>query len=454
MANRNFSSGGKLYSMITQPVLIDLNFVVDSTNGNGLGIRSLKGPLVANVYMQSATPSASNPLVPGTTPPTNGINIGMMANFAILAAAAITGSTGAGSVVTGDMGIYPNTLSSVTNFPPSVDIGTIHAADGVANTGLIDANTAFTTINALAGGATAISSTLDGQTLTPGAYKEASGTFNLAQSGPGTLTFNGAGTYNIIASSTLITGAGGMPTMAFTGGATPSNTFINWAVGSSATINQGVTSAGGVFYGNVIAQASVTATQAGTINGRMVGLTGAVTLSNTNAVTRPTPAGPTGGGSAGVIVIQLQDNYNKVLKGFKSIVSPVSGTPLTSTTAGTAVIIVSLGTATAAQWQAAGLPKGITPAVGVSFVPIASGLIGGGAAVEIASTTGSGITTIETIGDPNLSVAPDPTQNQGFGAQIIMQARDYTGANAAPADGTVISLAILLNNSGVTVSGE
>lgn len=42
---------------------IDINFIVDSTNGNGLGIRSLKGsPLVKNVYMHtSATPAVGNP---------------------------------------------------------------------------------------------------------------------------------------------------------------------------------------------------------------------------------------------------------------------------------------------------------------------------------------------------------------------------------------------------------
>jgi hypothetical protein len=62
MANRNWASGGKIYSMHVSPVLLDCNFVVDSTNGNGLGIRSLKGPAVANVFMAtSATPAAGNP---------------------------------------------------------------------------------------------------------------------------------------------------------------------------------------------------------------------------------------------------------------------------------------------------------------------------------------------------------------------------------------------------------
>lgn len=164
-------------------------------------------------------------------------------------------------------------------------------------------------------------------------------------------------------------------------------------------------------------------------------------------VLNPNPA-------SGTIVIQLQDNYNRSLSGFNAIVSPVSGSPLTSTTANVANIIVSLGTATAAQWQAKGLPKGITPAVGVSFVASASGLIGGSAAVEIAAALGSGVASIETLGDPNLSLAPSPSASQGFGGQIIVQCRDYAGAIVAPADGSVISISMYLSNSSVSVQGE
>lgn len=162
--------------------------------------------------------------------------------------------------------------------------------------------------------------------------------------------------------------------------------------------------------------------------------------------------------AAGTIIVQLQDNYNRSFSGFNAIVSPVSGTPLTSTTANTPAVIVSLGTATAAQslsdFQAKGLPVGITPAVGVAFVPTSSGVIGHSAAVEIAAAAGSGICSIETLGDPNATIAPDPTQNQGFGAQLILQCRDYAGAIAAPADGSVISIAMYLSNSSVTVAGE
>lgn len=234
MANRNFASGGKIYSMHVKPVLLDCNFVVDSTNGNGLGIRSLKGPMIQNVFMHtSATPGNGN-----TNPST------------------------------------PNTT-----------------------------------------------------------------------------------------------------------------------------------------------------------------------------VTNPNP-------TAGTIIVQFQDNYNRSLSGFNASVSPVSGTPLTSTTINVPSVIVSLGTATTAQWQAKGLPKGITPAVGVAFVPTASGAIGGSAAVEIAAATGTGVATFETLGDPNTTIAPSPTASQGYGAQFIIQCRDYAGAIAAPANGSVISFGFYLSDSSIQIQGE
>jgi hypothetical protein len=61
MANRNWPNN-KLYQYEVKPVLLSCNFVVDSTNGNGFGIRNLKGSGIQAVYMHtSATPSANNP---------------------------------------------------------------------------------------------------------------------------------------------------------------------------------------------------------------------------------------------------------------------------------------------------------------------------------------------------------------------------------------------------------
>jgi hypothetical protein len=60
MANRYLTQF--FYTFHKMPVLLDCNFIVDSTNGNGLGIRSLKGPGIAAVYMNtSASPAPGNP---------------------------------------------------------------------------------------------------------------------------------------------------------------------------------------------------------------------------------------------------------------------------------------------------------------------------------------------------------------------------------------------------------
>jgi hypothetical protein len=60
-ARGNGQNGGHFYSNVTQPVEIDLNFIIDSTNGNGLGIRSLKSNgYVQNVFMHTTVTPGSN----------------------------------------------------------------------------------------------------------------------------------------------------------------------------------------------------------------------------------------------------------------------------------------------------------------------------------------------------------------------------------------------------------
>lgn len=62
MANTNWSNGGRLYIPQVKPVLLNCSFVVDSTNANGLGVRSVKGPGIKNVFMHtSAAPAGGNP---------------------------------------------------------------------------------------------------------------------------------------------------------------------------------------------------------------------------------------------------------------------------------------------------------------------------------------------------------------------------------------------------------
>ena len=107
----------------------------------------------------------------------------------------------------------------------------VSGAAPTAQAAQADAHSAYTSLSTMT--STPISATLDGQTLTPGVYS--AGAPHLATSGAAAMTFNGAGVYVIIASSTLTTGAGGAATMNLTGGALAKN--IYWVVGSSATIN-------------------------------------------------------------------------------------------------------------------------------------------------------------------------------------------------------------------------
>ena len=178
--------------------------------------------------------------------------------------------------------------------------------------------------------------------------------------------------------------------------------------------------------------------------------------------TSATPAAGNPNPAVGTIVVQLQDNYNRLFTGGYSVVSPVSGSALkvdnSALTAGVAYIITALDATntSAAAWHTLGVPAGVTPAVGVSFIAANSGTSGNvsSARVMATATNGSGIAQIETVGDSNQSIAPSPSANQGFGSQIIMQCRNYSNAVAAPADGTVISLSFLLSNSSITVAGE
>jgi len=161
-----------------------------------------------------------------------------------------------------------------------------------------------------------------------------------------------------------------------------------------------------------------------------------------NGQTNPNPA-------SGFALIQLKSNYRYYLGGTSGFVSPVSGSPLTSVTQHNAYIIVSLGTASLAQWQAKGLPPGLTPAVGQSFIATATGTIGGSAAVETPSV--SGITSVEVVGDPNQSISNSNIAANG-GAYLLVQFLS-AGSPTAPADGSVCGMSIYMDISSVTIDG-
>ena len=156
--------------------------------------------------------------------------------------------------------------------------------------------------------------------------------------------------------------------------------------------------------------------------------------------------------ASGLIVVNLQDNYNTYLGGYSGFVSPVSGTPISISgssvlTIGAVYTIVSLGTSTQANWVAAGLAANITAAVGVSFIAKITGGGTGTGQVEAPASGFSGIDHIEVIGDANLMNSNGVhVLGAGNGMQLILACL-FEGALTAPADGTVIGLNFYMNDS-------
>jgi hypothetical protein len=187
--------------------------------------------------------------------------------FGALGNSGVTGSTGLGTVVAGDVGSSPT--ASITNFPPSSVLPpfTLHLTnDLIVQQARTDAITAYNFL-AAQGPGTELPAQLDAQVLTSGIYSFTGGAADLADGG--TLTLNGPGVFVFQVESTLTANINSN----VIGTADPCSVF--WRVGSSATLN-GVT-----FRGTVIADASITVGDGSNVTGSLLagtGPTGAVTM--------------------------------------------------------------------------------------------------------------------------------------------------------------------------------
>ncbi len=192
--------------------------------------------------------------------------LGTAAKFGVLGNSAVTGSTGSGTVVNGDVGSSPT--ATITNFPPSTTVSPfiVHTTnDATVQQAHADAITAY---NALAaqGPGTVLPADLTGATLTSGIYSFAAAADLPAAT---TLTLNGPGIFVFNVGSTLTMNV--ISNVA--GTADPCN--IYWRVGTSATLN------GANFRGTVMAGASITVGDGANVAGRTLagtGATGAVTM--------------------------------------------------------------------------------------------------------------------------------------------------------------------------------
>ncbi|MGV1049282.1 MAG: ice-binding family protein [Solirubrobacterales bacterium] len=212
------------------------------------------------------------------------VGLGTADSYAILAGAGVT-NTGP-SVINGDLGTFPT--PSVTGFggaPNGTVNGATHQGDAAAALAKDDLTTAYNNA-AGQGPPNTLATELGGQTLTPGVYTAASGTFGIT----GALTLNAQGNPGAVfifqTATTLVSATASQVNMI--NGAQACNVF--WKVGSSATL--GTSS---VFRGNILALQSISLNNGVAVDGRLLARNGAVTLIN-DTVNRPACAPGTGGG--------------------------------------------------------------------------------------------------------------------------------------------------------------
>jgi Ice-binding-like len=202
------------------------------------------------------------------------VSLGEAENVAVLGSSTVT-NTGP-TIVTGNVALSSPGVSITGFFPPGVILdGSIHIGDALANQAHTDAAIAYGQLIGETFTTDLSGQNLGGMILTPGIYH-----FNTSAQLTGTLTLNTLGdpnaTFHFQIGSTLTTDPASM--IAFLNG---SSTNIFWQVGTSATID-----VNSVFYGNVLADQSITVNSGAAIIGRLIAINAAVTL-DTDIITAP-----------------------------------------------------------------------------------------------------------------------------------------------------------------------
>jgi hypothetical protein len=401
-------------------------------------------------------------------------NLGTAAQFAVLGNSGVTGSSGSGTVVSGDVGSHPT--GSITNFPPStVTAGfTLHTtANSTVEQAQIDARAAYNSLAAQGG--TPIAGDDLNITLTSGVYSL--GAANLPAST--NLTLNGSGIFIFNVASTLVMNA----SSAVIGSANPCNVY--WRVGTSATLN------GTAFWGTVIADASITV-GSGSVTGRLLsgtGATGATTLTvggNTvggcnQARTAPTiskafsPTSIIAGGTSR-LNIQLTNANSGAISLTSAFVDTlpsgvvVAATPGLSTTCG-GPVSAPAGGSTITLNSAATVPSGFctitvtvtSPTVGTYENIIPSGALQTAVGSNLAPAQSTLLVTAAPPPVcPVITLSPSPVPNGTVGAVYSQQMTGSGGTapysfgvtiGTLPA-GMTLSVAGLLNGTPTTVGSS
>ncbi len=159
--------------------------------------------------------------------------------------------------------------------------------------------------------------------------------------------------------------------------------------------------------------------------------------------------------AVGTYKVKFQDTFNKYLGTFAEIWSPNSGSnvAVTAINPTTVYTITVVGTTTTAGWITAGVPVGVTPAVGVTFLCAATTT--GTGQCQIPSV--SGLAHIEVVGNPNVMVNPAGGAGIGY---VVVQTLGATDASTTtlipkdPASGSTLSLAFYFSDSSNVINNN
>lgn len=197
--------------------------------------------------------------------------LGTASDFALFTSIGAFENSGS-SVISGDIG---SNSTAVNGFPPGVVDGIIHSTPDA--TTLQAATDLLAAYNDLSGrtGVIVISTTLEGQLLTPGLYD-----LGAAASLNGNITLDGEGDpdalFIIQINGALTVGAFQLSTVTLTNSASLCNVY--WQIGGQFDLG-----AGSVFRGNLLVDGSISLFEASALYGRGLSIGGAIATNN-NAV--------------------------------------------------------------------------------------------------------------------------------------------------------------------------
>ncbi len=227
--------------------------------------------------------------VPGAdaAPTTTMVTLGSASTYAALSGASIGNTVSAPgdphTTLRGDLGVVAN--AQPTGFPPGVATGTVNVGNAAAAQAGTDALAAYTDIATRTGGAP-LAGALAGATITPGLYAIAG-----AASNTSTVTLDGQGDPNSVfvfqVNGAMTTAA--LSHVVLVNGARASRVF--WQVNGAGGIG-----AGASFAGTIIALNAVAVGNGTVVNGRVIALTGALTLDDNEVYSAP-PVVTIGGGA-------------------------------------------------------------------------------------------------------------------------------------------------------------